>query len=333
MRRGEKKMRGNMPLRVLTIFFGLPVITTLAESSPIFATVDGTEITRQQFELEVYKQARQTFYHGRPSSEAEFLKFRKGVADELVDRALLLNEARRRSITPDHADIAVRLAAYEERFAGTERWQSDGERMLAGLRDRLEEDSILNRLEGEIRAIGMPEEAELRDFYEANPDKFTEPEQIRVSVILLAVAPSFEPAAWQAAQRLGNDLAEQIRGGADFAELARMHSGDPSSGNGGDMGYLHAGMLSEAAQDALDELAVGELSEPVVVLEGVAIFRLTGRRTARLQEFEVVRSRAAELWQREEGHGVWAKTIADLRARGNIMIDDDYLRSLPVSRQ
>jgi len=315
----------------VAIALSLTMVCVGADDNAPVVTIDDTEISREQFELQAYNEARQTYYHGRPNSGSEILEFRKGFADKMIDRVLLLDEARRRGIAPDHESIAAKLAVYEDRYGDTERWQVEGEQMLARVRERLEEDSLLNALEEQVKAVEMPDDSELQAYYQANPDKFTEPEQIRVSTILLAVPSSSTAEVWEAARRAGAELVSRITAGESFEDLARMHSAEPSGKNGGDMGYMHAGMLSENAQQAIDKLEVGEMSDPVTVLEGIAIFRLTARKEASLQTFATVQQRAIGLWQRDEGERMWSQTIAELRSRSSITIDDAYLEVMPVS--
>jgi len=326
------EMRGCAATMIWVIALGLAATHSAAEDTTTLITIDGTEISQEQFELEVYNEARRTFYHGRPTTEADYLEFRRGIVDKMVDRALLLIEADRRGIVPDHELVAHNLAVYEDSYSDTERWQAEGEGVLERLREFYEDDSVLSILEQQIRAVAPPEDAVLRHYYEEHPEKFTEPEQLRVSVILLAVAPSSVAPVWEATRGEGAELLRRIRAGESFEELARMHSADPSAKNGGDMGYLHAGMLSDAAHDALEQLEVGGVSSPVTVLEGVAIFRLTDRREAKLQPLAAVQERAAELWQRDEGERLWRRTISDLRSQSDITIDEAYLQSLPASR-
>ena len=315
------------------IALALTLTPAAAQDTETFATVEGSEITRAQFERAVFSAARQTFYHGQPPSEAEYLDFRRSVANKLVDSALLLHEAKRRAIGPDSDGVAAKLAVYADRYADTERWQVEGEQMLTKLRKRFEEDSILAILEEQVRAAIEPaDESVVRSYYESNAEKFTEPEKIRVSVILLAVLPSSTTEVWDAARLEAGDIVRRISAGESFAELARMHSADPSGKNGGDMGYLHAGMLSDTAQGTLEGLEIGQLPEPVTVLEGVAIFQLTGRQPAALQPFAAVHERAADLWRRDAGESLWQETISELWAKSSVTIDEDYLRSVTALR-
>jgi parvulin-like peptidyl-prolyl isomerase len=295
----------------------------------VFARVDDVVITRDQFEREVYQAARQTYYHGRPPSGEEFIEFRKGVANQMIDRELLLLEAKRRDLQPDYQGIDAKIASYEARYGGTERWQSEGTQMVAALRAKFEEDSLLDALEADVRSVGAPEADELRDFYGANPEFFTEPAQNRVRVILLGVAPSAEAPAWQAAREEAQRILEKLNDGASFEELALLHSSDSTAEDGGDMGFMHAGTLSPAAEDAIGGLEIGEVTDSIKVLEGMAIFQLTERKPEQRREFTDVRDRAEELWKRQRGERQWSDLVVELRSDSQVDIDTDYLASIP----
>jgi len=99
------------------------------------------------------------------------------------------------------------------------------------------------------------------------------------------------------------------------------------------MGYLHQGMLSAGAETTIDALSIGQVSEPVQVLEGIALFKLTERQPARQRAFDDVRERAAELWRREQGERNWQTLVAELRSGSRVSIDTEYLASVPESAQ
>ena len=321
----------SIPVSILLTAMGLVAPATLLAQA--IATVGDDEITRDQFEREVYMAARQTYYHGAPSSEAEYIEFRREIADRLVDRALLLQEADRRGIQPDRSKVEAELAGYEARYAGTERWEAEGEQMMAALRGRFEQDSALIQLEMQERVVPEPAESDLRDYYRDNPEKFTEPAQNRVSVILLAVEAAATPEIWSAAREEAARIVSRLDQGADFAELARMHSSDRSADGGGDMGYLHAGMLGADVEAAIAGLDIGEYSEPMQVLEGMAIFRLSDRKAAQLKNYEDVATRAVELWKRDAGERQWQALLARLRETGKVTIDEEYLATRPGPAQ
>lgn len=279
----------------------------------VFARVGDRVVTQRAFD-EAYRHAlRSRFYHGRPP-EGQLDAVRRQVADEVVMRVLLLGEAERLGLHPDDGSIGATLDAYDRRYADSPRYKAHRDELRATLRARLAEEDLLRQIETRVRRVAPPDEKQLVAYYEANPDKFTEPGRQRVSVILLKVDPSSAAAVWDAVLEQAGDLVQRIARGEDFAELARTHSGDASAHRGGDMGYLHQGMLSPAAQDVVDALPLGQVSAPVRLLEGVAVFRVDERRPARLRAFADVAARARELWLRETGERAWTDLRETLRA-------------------
>ena len=294
-----------------------------------FATVDGTVIGAAEFDAAFAAAARQKFYH-REVPEAQMDEFRREVAQNLIDRVLLKAEVGRRGMTPDAEKVRKEIAQYDSRYGAGSRWQQNRQAMLPELERMLGEREMLERLQAQMREAPAPDEAALKAYYETHPALFTEPEQTRLSTILLKVDPSAPKAVWAAAEDEARAIRKRVLAGQDFGDAARMHSGDASAAKGGDLGYLHQGMLPEALQGSLAAMQAGELSGPVRVLEGVALFRLADRRPARLRSYEDVKERAAQLWRREEGERRWQEFLTKLRAGAAIRIDTARYPSLAV---
>lgn len=287
--------------------------------SAIFAMVDGAAISAQEFEGALAAAIRQKFYHRRPP-EDQLAELRGEVTDRLVNRVLLLQEAQRRGIHPDEEKVRVEIAAYDQRYRDRPQWQESRAQVLPALTQALQERSVIAQLEAATRVAPPPDEAGLRAYYESHPEQFTRPEQLRLSMILLKIDPSAPPSAREQTLEQAQDIVSQLANGADFAELARRHSDDSSARDGGDMGYRHRGTLPAGIESEIDKLAPGAISEPLRLLEGVAIFRLAERRPAQLKTLEEVRGTVAELWAREQGETQWRGLLARLRAGAEIRI-------------
>ena len=82
------------------------------------------------------------------------------------------------------------------------------------------------------------------------------------------------------ARRRLADLRERIANGADFADLARLHSEDSSAARGGELDWLYPGDTVPDFERAMNELKPGELSQPVKSPFGYHIIQVTERRTA-----------------------------------------------------
>ena len=317
---------------LLALVCSLSTSVVGASEPVVVATIDGAPITDAQFELAVYSIGRSSMYHGRPREDQQYLEFRRNVLSQLVERSLLLQEARRRGLQPDSEETEKTLADYEARYSSTERWQREGEQMLASLRQRFEEDDLLSQLEQIVRQVDVPTERQLRAFYDANTETFTEPRRDRVSVILLSVRPSAGADVWEAAREEARAILRRIDNGASFSEMARMHSADRTAQVGGDMGYLHDGMLSPAAQTEVDRLQPGDVSDVVTVLEGIVLFQLVERQQSRQRAFDDVRDRAAGLWARDRADAQWIDLLSRLHEAADIQVNEEYLASVPVAR-
>jgi peptidyl-prolyl cis-trans isomerase D len=142
-----------------------------------------------------------------------------------------------------------------------------------------------------IRAEVKPTEAELRKLYDTTKDNYKRPASAHVLHILVKSDPTATPEADAAARAKAEGLVKQLRGGADFATLARANSEDPSSsGNGGDMGWVDMGRTVESFERAIFTLPVNTISDPIRSPEyGYHIVKVVERREQTVQPFEEAR--------------------------------------------
>ena len=83
------------------------------------------------------------------------------------------------------------------------------------------------------------------------------------------------------------DFKKRVESGqADFAALAKQYSQDGSATEGGDLGWVNPGQFVPEFEDAMNGLAPGQLSAPIVSRFGVHLIQLLGRREATLSQTE-----------------------------------------------
>ncbi len=282
----------------------------------VFAVINGRAIPTSDYEGAFTALIRQRFYHGQ-IPENELAGVREEIKSKLVQRVVLLEEAERRKIAPEQAQIDEVLAGYEKRYTNSPQWQQNREMLLPGLTKQLAEQSLIAQLDKQVRDVPQPSDAEVRAFYDKNRSLFTEPEKIRLAVILLAVDPSSPATAWQGTRDEARAIYGRLQNGADFEEAARLHSSVYAE-KSGDMGYLHRGMLPESIQSKVDQFELNKVNEPLDTLEGVAIFRLTDRLPATPREFADVATRARDLLIRERQDAAWKTLIDGLVAKADV---------------
>ncbi|CAM4246538.1 Chaperone SurA [Bordetella tumbae] len=105
----------------------------------------------------------------------------------------------------------------------------------------------------------------------------------------------------QARQRLEQIRQRVINGGASFADMARQYSEDNNAPQGGDLGWVNPGEMVPAFEQAMNALAVGGISEPVLSPFGWHLIQVEERREhdvsdelQRMQARQILFERRAE---------------------------------------
>ena len=108
-------------------------------------------------------------------------------------------------------------------------------------------------------------------------------------------------------------LKERLDNGADFADLARLHSNDLSAAKGGDLGWLYQGDTVPDFEKAMDALKLNQTSEPVQSPFGFHLIQVLERRTEdataerqRLAARQVLRERKSD-----EAYQDWVRQMRD----------------------
>lgn len=128
--------------------------------------------------------------------------------------------------------------------------------------------------------------AAARETYLLNGAKYTRPEQVRVSAILI----SSEGRGSDAALSRAKATRDKLVAWADFAAVAREVSDDKASAaNGGQLEWRSADQLDPELAKVAFALKVGEISAPIVQTNGYALIRVDERRPAGKKSFDEVR--------------------------------------------
>ncbi|MBU2011352.1 MAG: SurA N-terminal domain-containing protein, partial [Gammaproteobacteria bacterium] len=176
-------------------------------------------------------------------------------------------------------------------------------------------------LPAQQEAIEVGDE-QIKEYYEANADRFRTPEQVIVEYVELKKDSFFDQVevsdeelqelyqkqiANLAEQRRAahilietggelsddeakakiDEIATRVKNGDDFAAVAKEASQDPGSANeGGDLGFAGPGVYDPAFEDALYALNEGEVSAPVKSEFGWHIIKLLGVQSPEVPAFE-----------------------------------------------
>jgi peptidyl-prolyl cis-trans isomerase C len=84
-------------------------------------------------------------------------------------------------------------------------------------------------------------------------------------------------------------ILEQLKGGADFAKLAKEKSKDPGAAEGGDLGYFTKDQMVPEFADIAFKMYPGQLSNPVKTQFGWHVIKVEDKRIKQPPEFEKVK--------------------------------------------
>jgi peptidyl-prolyl cis-trans isomerase D len=137
-------------------------------------------------------------------------------------------------------------------------------------------------------------DAQMQQYYNSHRDQFKTPERVKVRHILLTTTgKSKEEIAKIKTKAEG--LLKQIRGGADFAELAKQNSDDPGSkANGGDLGWVVRGQTVKNFETAAFSLKPKEISDLITTEYGFHIIQVLEKQDAHVQAFDEVKTQIAD---------------------------------------
>lgn len=189
------------------------------------------------------------------------------------------------TIEPDAADIEAYYAKHSERFVTPRRVRLSYVRLNADALGKTVDVS----------------DAEIRQSYEQRKASLKTQEQRRASHILFQVDVDADDDAVNKVRAQAESVLQQIRGGADFAKLAKQNSADPGSADkGGDLGYFSAGAMVPAFDKAVAALQVGQVSDLVKTQFGFHIIKLTDIKASEMPTLEEVRAElVAQIKQRQ----------------------------------
>ncbi len=245
----------------------------------------------------------------------------RGILDQLVDQRLLEQEAAARSIKATDAEVnagieqmkqqAPNAEAFAKALASRKMTEAD---LRSEARQRLTVDKLLT---AEVEPKAAVTEADIADFYKKNPQFFMQPEAVRASHILIK-ADSAEAKA--AAKAKADDLLRQIKGGADFAALAKEHSNDGSAASGGDLGFFPRGQMVKPFEDAAFALKPGEVSNVVESEFGYHIIKAAEHRSARTVPLAEVSDRIAQALRQQKQQQLAQEFVQSLKGKAKVEI-------------
>ena len=243
-----------------------------------------------------------------------------GIFEKRVRSVLLTNQlkdgiSKTAAATPGQVDHYLRLNGQEREIAyltiprdrfhdAIKITEDDLQRFFSSHQERyqVEEQVTISYLELSIDNLMEkinPTDQELQAFFQENKANYHKEEQRQASHILLTLDSKATPETVAAVRKKAEDLRNQLINGANFEELAKLHSQDPGSAQqGGDLGFFGRGAMVKPFEEASFVMKEGQISDLVQSDFGIHIIKLTAIDPARDQTFTEARAALSQEFRR-----------------------------------
>lgn len=264
-----------------------------ARESMVAATVNGKNIMLAEVERAISQQAA-----GKQSqlSQLQLAQARLQVLGSLVQREVLFQRAEREKLLPTDDQITAAINQQKQQSGVTDddfqKSLKEQSITMEALREEARKDIAIKSLQDKYTAKITVNDKEVEDFYNSNRERFVSSRGVALAMIVADPADNTSQGISQndakndAEAKLKIDnIYQQLKGGADFATVARAKSEDAQSlTRGGDLGFATEDDLKQNAfppelVTRFFTMQAGDITEPIRFNSGKwYVFKLEEKR-------------------------------------------------------
>lgn len=252
----------------------------------VAAVVGDSAILVSQVEEQIAR--RRAVGEAVPTDRQALERLRRQELQSLINELVMIQAAQRDSIVVAPSDVQAQveatLAQQERSFGGRAAFeaalQSEGmtlEEYRATVAQGVRRAGIRQQFEASLQRDRRPPSvtnAEIRAFFEARRDEIGS-RPATIEFVQIVVTPEPADSAREAALAEAQAALEDLRGGGDFATVARRYSDDPGTRErGGDLGWFRRGRMVPEFERAAFAMRPGQTSGVVETPFGFHIIKV-----------------------------------------------------------
>jgi len=288
------------------------------------AVVNGIAINRSSLDREVSLYKERSASQGQPLSAEQMGKAKSAILDRLVEGELLYQESKKQGIRVEAKEIDDRINELRKRFPNDAEYKSAISKMgisEAEIRTQMERGLAINQLiKIQITDKIVVSDEESKAFYDSRPELFKQPEQVKASHILIKAAQDADEAQKKEARKKIEAVQKKLKGGQDFAALAREFSEGPSAPRGGELGYFGRGQMVPAFETVAFAMKPGEVSDIVETRFGYHLIKVEDKKSAGTVSYTEVKGQLDDHLKKQKGQQEIDKFVNGLKKDAKIEI-------------
>jgi peptidyl-prolyl cis-trans isomerase SurA len=272
------------------------------------------------------------------ATAAEAAERQKNLLRDMIDKQLLLSRGKELGINAD-AEVVRRLDeirkqnkldTLEDLEKAARQQGVSYEDFKAGIRDNVITQMVVRDEVGRRLQLSPSQE---QAYYDAHKQEFTQPEQIKLSEILIPTPADADDAAIAQAQAKAESIETKLKAGGNFEDLAKANSGGPTATQGGDLGMYKRGALAKVLEDQTFNLKPGEWTAPIRTRQGFVILKVTDHVAAGVAPLKDVEQQVQEGMYAEAMQPALRAYLTKLREDAYIDIRAGYVDSAASSKE
>lgn len=282
------------------------------EGPKALAIVAGEEITDADVRAEIAK---------LPGAPANYKEAATAALDKLVEEHLLIAEAQKRNITITDEEIEKRYQALADDYPGgsLDDYLTNHNLDQVSVRTEIKRTMLTAAaLEALMSESGETSAADIKNYYDKNPDEFTKGESVVLRRITVGSSEEAEL------------VKKKLSFGVDFVEIAREDSKDSEAPEGGFLGEIEVTKLSPEVKTALDKLAPGAVTDVIMTSSGKAFYMLEERKDAHKMSLEEATGIITNKLNRQRSQQAYPELINRLKNEYKVSIDTDSIPDKPI---
>jgi len=268
------------------------------------AVINGTIITQEELNRAIEPYRQQMAMQGQELDNSQLTEVKKNILEGLINRELLYQESQKKGIKIEDATITQQLTELKGQFPSEETFKEELKKMNLTedlLKTQIKSGMIIEQFINEQfdKKTTIPDK-EVKEYYDAHPDFFKQPEKVKASHILIKADEKADKAKKDEARKKLEGIQQKVQKGEDFGTLAKEFSEDSSNTKGGDLGYFGRGKMVKPFEDAAFALKSGDVSNIVETKFGYHLIKVTDKKAEGTTPYEEVKSRIEKYLKEEK---------------------------------
>jgi len=249
------------------------------------AVVNGTIITRGEFDRVLDSELRRAAQSGQQIPGAQMAKIENSILDRLIVGELLFQESKKKGIQVKPETVTEQLMTIKQRFPSEAEFKKaleENNMTESKISADIKRDVAIQRLlDKEVDQKMKITDEESKTFYDKNLQLFQQPERVKASHILIKVDEGAPEEKKAEARKKIKEIQQKVQNGEDFATLAKTYSEGPSGPKGGDLGSFGRGQMVKPFEDAAFSLKPNETSDIVETRFGYHLIKVVEKQPAK----------------------------------------------------